>query len=348
MISIDIPSDPSRYVISFFSDIDQLKNDLLKQIGERKYILVTDENVFQKTRFFTDIDDSSVLVLPAGEEHKTWESVERILDHGFEHTCDRSSVFVAVGGGVIGDMVGFASSLFMRGVSFIQVPTTLLAMVDSSVGGKTGIDTSHGKNLIGSFHQPEAVLCGKEFLETLEFIEIQNGLSEMIKHGILGSVTHFTHLQNFAEQFAEQFSIKTQTKDMQESLFSMIPESIEIKKDIIQRDEKESGIRGFLNFGHTYGHAIELLSDFSIPHGIAVAKGMWCALQESQARGILKDDALIGMITSLFRNLQIDVSHPFDMKALHHAMLHDKKKKNGKIRLILPYELGKVDYEYLS
>jgi len=252
------------------------------------------------------------------------------LDKAFELNLDRQAVLVAVGGGVYGDLVGFGASVFMRGIPFIQVPTTLLAMVDSSVGGKTGFDCEHGKNLIGSFHQPEKVLCCPTFLETLPEVEVKNGLCEMIKHGIITSPDHFSNLRK-----VEGLDLKTISK--------LIPDSINIKKEIVEKDEKEAGIRGYLNLGHTFGHAIEHLSNFKIPHGQAVAIGCVMAAQFAAEKGICDWD-LVDQIEDIFNHFEIELECDFEEASIFGAMTHDKKKKGGKIRLILPHKIGKVDY----
>lgn len=332
-ININIPARSSQYDINFFDDFLSLNNALTDQIGERNYLVITDENVLEKSPFFEKDAGKfgdNLLVLPAGESEKTWDTAKKILDKAFKLGLDRHAVFVAVGGGVYGDLVGFAASVFMRGIPFIQVPTTLLAMVDSSVGGKTGFDCEHGKNLIGSFHQPEAVLCCPTFLETLPEVEVKNGLCEMIKHGIIMSPDHFADLRKL-----EGLNL--------EAIAKLIPNSINIKKDVVEADEKEAGIRGYLNLGHTFGHAIEHLSNFEIPHGQAVAIGCVMAAQYAAERDLCDWD-LVDQIEDIFNHFEIDLACDFDEAAIFGAMTHDKKKKGGKIRLILPKAIGTVDY----
>lgn len=343
-LSLSIDSKSSAYSIDFFREFSEVFPLLETQINNRNHLFITDENIFEKTDFFENISAEKIIILPAGEQYKNWESITKILDGCFDHQLDRSSVLVAVGGGVIGDMTGFASSIFMRGIPVIQIPTTLLSMVDSSVGGKTGIDTKYGKNLIGAFHQPEKVFCCQQFLESLEFIEIQNGLCEMIKHGILGSEKHFNHLEQFAEKNLEEFLAEKNSENMRSDVFSLVLESVTIKKNIVEQDEKERGVRGFLNLGHTYGHAIELLSEFTIPHGIGVAKGIWMSVLESEKRDMLEDDSIKKRITNIFSQLNISLHHSFHHNEIEKAMIHDKKKKNGVIRLILIKKIGEVEY----
>ncbi len=336
-IIIKIPVKNIQYSIDFFDNFSDLFQSLIKQIDGRNYLVVTDENVYVKSPFFKENSEKfgkNLLILPAGEQQKTWETSKKILDKAFELNFDRNSVFVAIGGGVYGDLVGFASSVFMRGIPFIQVPTTLLAMVDSSVGGKTGFDCEYGKNLIGSFHQPEAVLCCPKFLETLPEIEVKNGLCEMIKHGIITSPKHFDNLKKVSKLNLEEIA-------------KLIPDSINIKKEIVQQDEKEAGVRGYLNLGHTFGHGIEHLSNFEIPHGQAVAIGCVMAAQFAAERGICKND-LIDQIEDIFNHFEINLECEFSEKEIFNAMTHDKKKKNGNIRLILPKKIGEVDYFELN
>lgn len=207
-------------------------------------------------------------------------------------------------------------------------------MVDSSVGGKTGFDCEHGKNLIGSFHQPEAVLCCPKFLKTLPDVELKNGLCEMIKHGIINAPDHFANLRKL-----DGLNL--------ESIGKLIPDSITIKKNIVEADEKEAGIRGYLNLGHTFGHAIEHLSDFKVPHGQAVAIGCVMAAQFAAEQDLCDWD-LVDQIEDIFNHFEIELACEFDTDSIFGAMTHDKKKKGGKVRLILPHKIGKVDYFELT
>lgn len=336
-LSLTLPAETQRYDITFYDTFEALEPALKSQIGGRKFIIVTDQNVVEKSPFMGndfDLGEAACVSLKPGEEEKTWESVKYILDAAFDAELDRSSVIVAIGGGVIGDMAGFAASVFMRGVPVIQVPTTLLSMVDSSVGGKTGFDCQYGKNLVGAFHQPEAVLCCPAFLETLPEIEVQNGIGEMVKHGIIASPDHFQSLSAVATEHPAQNL---------ESLSALIPDSIQIKKDIVEADQKEAGIRGYLNLGHTFGHAIEHLSNFEMPHGRAVAIGCLMAAQYSLEQGLC-DEALVDQIEDIFNRFGVDLTCEFSEEAIVEAMLHDKKKQDGNIRLILPKKIGEVEY----
>ncbi len=337
-ISLTIPQPDIQYDIEFLQNFSELEKNLKSQINNRKYVIITDENIFSKTRFFQEknfLEKNNILILKPGEAEKTQISLDKILQKAFGLKLDRSSVFVAIGGGVVGDMTGFASSIFMRGLPVIQVPTTLLSMTDSSVGGKTGIDNEFGKNLIGAFQQPEKVICVQEFLETLPKVEIQNGLGEMIKHGIISSPEHFEHLEEISKNWNKN--------NFLEEIFKLVPESVMIKKNIVEQDQKEAGVRGFLNLGHTYGHAIEQLSDFEIPHGRAVAMGCIWACKKSIEENLC-EKSLLEKLENIFEKFQIETLCEYSLEQIIGEMTHDKKKKNGQIRLILPLKIGEVKY----
>lgn len=341
-IQVTTPAHLSVYDITFCDDFSVLTAQLKKQIGDRRFVLVTDQNVVDKSPFLVEgkgLGEQFRLVLTPGETHKNWGSVDRILKASFESGLDRSSVLVAVGGGVIGDMTGFAASIFMRGIPFIQVPTTLLGMVDASIGGKTGIDCEYGKNLIGSIQQPEAVLVCAHFLQTLPDSEIKNGLAEMVKHGVVASETHFTDL----ECLAKTRLLQTDRSQGLEEIFKLAPASMNIKKSIVELDEKESGKRKFLNFGHTFGHAIELCSDFKIPHGQAVAIGCVMAAEYAAEREICDWD-LVDRLENIFNQFELDITCDIPEEDIWKAMGTDKKKFGTELTLILPKRIGEADY----
>lgn len=338
-ISFVLPQDNISYDIEYYQDFDEIL--LFIKNEKRNHTIITDSNIFEKSPFFKNIPLEKILVIPAGEQYKNWKTIERLLHHFFQCELDRSSVVFAIGGGVVGDMVGFASSIFMRGIPFIQIPTTVLSMVDSSVGGKTGIDTDFGKNLLGAFHHPEKVMIGKPFLKTLPFEEVQNGLAEMIKHSIISN-RFFENLQQFSSDFSKDFSQKKCSQTCLDALFLHIANSILIKKGIVTQDEKEKGVRAWLNLGHTFGHAIENISNYSTPHGLAVAKGIILALEASLKKGILEEKELLNETKTFFSNLSMDVSCSFLDEELLPFMKHDKKKKEGIIQFILPKKKGEM------
>lgn len=272
------------------------------------------------------------IVLPDGEEEKTWENLQRIYDGLLSEQCDRKTTVIALGGGVVGDMAGFAAATYMRGVPFVQVPTTLLAQVDSSVGGKTGINHPLGKNMIGAFYQPKAVIADTATLGTLPQRELSAGLAEVIKHGAIIDAPFFDWIEsNIARLMARD----------PEALAYAIRRSCEIKADVVRQDEREGGLRAILNFGHTFGHAIESGMGYGHwLHGEAVGCGMVMAADLSQKLGYI-DAAARERVAALVRAAGLPHSAP-DLGAARwlELMQVDKKNEGGQIRFILLKPLG--------
>jgi shikimate kinase/3-dehydroquinate synthase len=272
------------------------------------------------------------IILPDGEQYKNWESLMLVFDAMLVHKCDRQTTVVALGGGVIGDMAGFAAASYMRGVPFVQVPTTLLAQVDSSVGGKTGLNHPLGKNMIGAFYQPRAVLADTSTLATLPARELAAGLAEVIKHGAILDAAFFDWLeQNMAKLVARDPA----------ALAHAIARSCEIKADVVRRDEREGGLRAVLNFGHTFGHAIEAgLGYGNWLHGEAVGCGMVMAADLSQRLGQV-DAATAARVKALVAAAGLPVAAP-DLGTARwlELMKVDKKNEDGAIRFILLKPLG--------
>jgi 3-dehydroquinate synthase len=272
------------------------------------------------------------IVLPDGEAHKDWQALNAVFDALLEKRCGRDTTLVALGGGVIGDLAGFAAATYQRGVSYIQVPTTLLSQVDSSVGGKTAINHPLGKNMIGAFHQPRLVLADMDTLKTLPERELRSGLAEVIKHGLIRDAEFFAWLEKNIERLL--------SRDVEASAHA-VRRSIEIKADIVAQDERESGLRRVLNFGHTFGHAIETgLGYGAWLHGEAVAAGMVMATDLSRQLGYLTE-ADAGRIASLLRRAGLPTAAkgiaPGRMRQL---MSVDKKVKEGRIHFVLLERLG--------
>lgn len=268
-----------------------------------------------------------IIALPVGEQHKRLATVEWVCDELVKLGCDRSTVLISVGGGVVGDMVGLVANIFMRGVPYYQVPTTLLAMVDSSIGGKTGVDLSSGKNLIGTFYPPQAVIVDSDWLKTLPADQFSNGMAEVIKHGILNKRLFIWLEKNAAK--IKQRKVRVLEK--------MIRMNVQIKTAIVKQDEREQDKRMLLNLGHTFGHAFEKLSDYQLPHGRAVALGLAYATAYSQMperNRVLALLADFGLPTSLTK--------PFQPKQIVQTMLADKKHRGFTITLVLPTRLGEV------
>jgi 3-dehydroquinate synthase len=282
-------------------------------------------------RLRTHYGDVHLVMLPDGEVHKDWPTLQRIFDALLEHGCDRKTVLFALGGGVVGDMTGFAAASYMRGVPFVQVPTTLLAQVDSSVGGKTAINHPRGKNMIGAFYQPVRVVCDLDVLTTLPPRELSAGLAEIIKYGPIADTGFFDWLEaNLALLLARQ----------PDALAHAVRRSCEIKAAVVGEDERESGLRAILNFGHTFGHAIESgLGYGAWLHGEAVGCGMVMAARLSQRLGGV-DAAFVQRLTSLIERAGLPVIAP-QLSSSDNAgryielMRVDKKTESGEIRFVV-------------
>lgn len=277
---------------------------------------------------------ATVVELPDGEPHKQWNSVARIVDVMVRERVDRHGVVIALGGGVVGDVAGFAASVYMRGVRYVQVPTTLLAQVDSSVGGKTGINHPGGKNLIGAFHQPAVVISDTDTLRTLPPRQLSAGLAEVLKHGLLADADYF-------EQMAA--AIDFLRAGDAAALTAAIAGSCEIKASIVSRDEKEAGERALLNLGHTFGHAIEALTGYSHwLHGEAVGCGLVLAAHLSSALGLLATSDLERIRTAVARaGLPTRVDGLSALDAIE-TMRGDKKTDAGETRFIVLDRIGKA------
>ena len=269
--------------------------------------------------------------LPDGEEHKNWQTLNLIFDALLQHGCDRKTVLFALGGGVVGDMTGFAAASYMRGVPFVQVPTTLLAQVDSSVGGKTAINHPLGKNMIGAFYQPQLVVCDLDTLATLPQREFSAGLAEVIKYGPIADMAFMDWLDA---------SVDALLARDRAALAHAVRRSCEIKAWVVGQDEKETGLRAILNFGHTFGHAIEAGMGYGVwLHGEGVAAGMVMAAELSRCLGLV-DQAFVQRLTALIERAQLPVKGPI-LDAADNAgrylelMRVDKKSEAGEIRFVL-------------
>jgi len=265
-----------------------------------------------------------IITLPDGEKYKNMDSINYALDRLFDAKFDRNSTLIAFGGGVIGDMTGFVASIFLRGIKFIQIPTTLLSMVDSSVGGKTGINNEYGKNLIGSFYQPEAVFIDTHFLSTLDKREFAAGMAEVIKMAIMFDKTFFEN-------------IKHQNLSIEE----IIKRSVEIKAEVVNQDEKEKGIRSVLNYGHTFAHVIENETEYKkYLHGEAVAIGMVMANELSRELGYL-NTAEVEDIKKLLKKYNLPTTYTIkDINLFYEHFFLDKKTADNKIKFIIPNHIG--------
>ncbi len=279
--------------------------------------------------------DPRIVEVPAGEEHKSFEWFAKLHDQLIDYRMDRASTLIALGGGVIGDLAGFVAATYMRGISYVQVPTTLQAQVDASVGGKTAINHPKGKNLIGAFHQPRLVLIDVTTLQTLPPPEIRSGLVEIIKHGVIMDAPLFEQIEANLEEIL----------DLEASiLIDIVAQSCADKARVVASDEKDSGLRATLNYGHTFGHALETLTDYNTyRHGEAVAIGMNCAAQLAVNLGML-DAADWERQRNLLQRVPLPVHFPPEIQSVEliDTMFLDKKAKGGKLQLILPTRIGEV------
>ena len=296
-----------------------------------KAVVITDTNVapLYKWRILNSLEQhglaAKTFVFTAGEESKTLDTIAQIYQTLADFRMTRKDVIVALGGGVCGDMAGFAAATYLRGIDFIQVPTSLLAQVDSSVGGKTGVDLPQGKNLVGAFHQPIAVLIDPDSLNTLPDPFIADGMGEVIKYGCIKDAAFFASLQD-----GNAF----------ERIDDVIETCVSIKRDVVSRDEREAGERMLLNFGHTLGHAIEKLHGFSgMTHGMAVAVGMVLIAQAGERRG-LTAAGTAEKIIDLCRIYGLPVSDESTVAALAEAAEGDKKTAGSQINLVLLKAIG--------
>ncbi|RXJ88044.1 3-dehydroquinate synthase [Arcobacter sp. CECT 8985] len=323
IVNITLP-DKTMYDIT----IEQLNNIYF----DTKVVVVTNPTVsgfhldYLKNKL--NAKQLSIVTIPDGEQYKNMSTIDMILDHCFEHRLDRKSLLVAFGGGVIGDMTGFAASIYQRGISFVQIPTTLLSQVDASVGGKTGINNKYGKNLIGAFHQPKAVYIDPSFLSTLPKREFGAGIAEIVKMAV-----------TFNKEFFEWLEQNDLTKE--ENIKIAIKKSVETKADVVIKDEKENGIRAALNYGHTFGHVIENETNYdTYLHGEAVGIGMVMANALAVKLNLMSKDEE-KRVKDLLEKYDIPISYKIkDVEDFYSHFFLDKKSLDNKIKFILPKSIG--------
>ena len=318
---------------------------VLEAIGElargvapaHRYAIITDSNVGPlysgRVRRALGESSSSVFTIPAGEANKSRETWLAVTDELLATGFGRDTTIVALGGGVVGDLAGFVAATFMRGIPYVQVPTSLLAMIDASVGGKTGVDTPAGKNLVGAFHQPAAVLADTSLLATVPAGHIRSGMAEAIKHGVIADADYFEWASHIA-------SVRVTTPAASE-MVNLVARSVEIKADVVRRDERESGVRKTLNFGHTIGHAVELCSGYTLLHGDAVAIGMVLESELAERIGVAAGGTAARVRESV-RVAGLPERRPASMSIddVVAATSGDKKARAGRAEYALPARIG--------
>ncbi len=303
-----------------------------------RYAIVTDSNVgplyAAEVRRALGEQNASVFTIPAGEAHKTRDTWSRLTDELLSAGFGRDTTVVALGGGVVGDLAGFVAATFMRGVPYVQVPTSLLAMIDASVGGKTGVDTAAGKNLVGAFHQPAAVVADTTLLSTLPADHLRAGMAEALKHGVIADADYFESASRIA-------STRHALDPAANAMVELVARSVAIKADIVRRDERESGVRKTLNFGHTIGHAVELCSGYTLLHGDAVAIGMVHESELAERIGVAASGTAARVRESV-RVAGLPDRRPQAMSIddVIAATRGDKKARAGRAEYALPSRIG--------
>lgn len=339
MQTLNVDLADRSYPIYIGEQLLQNRELLVRHLRSRQVFVVTNETIapLYLPALIERLDGHQVqsVVLPDGEEYKTLETLNRIFDGLLEARHNRTTTVLALGGGVVGDMGGFAAACYQRGVDFIQLPTTLLAMVDSSVGGKTGVNHRLGKNMIGAFYQPRAVIADMSVLESLPARELSAGLAEVIKYGLIADEEFFEWLEsNVPDLLAKE----------PKALAYAVKRSCENKARVVAQDEREGGLRAILNLGHTFGHAIETAQGYGVwLHGEAVAAGMVMAADLSYRRGAITADQL-DRIVRLLERAHLPVKAPANMTPddFMGLMGVDKKVLDGRLRLVLLEKMGKA------
>jgi 3-dehydroquinate synthase len=343
MRTVTVPLGERSYSISIGSKLlAQLGSECQRLMLGRRCAVITDTNVARRyakpaLHSLTAAGFEPLLVkIPAGERAKRMQVVERCHEQLAKHRLERKSFIVALGGGVVGDLAGFVAASYLRGIDFVQVPTTLLAQVDSSVGGKVGVNLKAGKNLVGAFHQPRLVLCDVDTLATLPPRELRAGLAEVIKYGIIYDRVFFERLERDLPQLLRLDS---------KTVADVVARCCEIKADVVGKDERESGLRAILNFGHTVGHALEAISGYGkYLHGEAISIGQIAAARLSGTfAGLPADEAMRieNAFTQAGLPTRVRLKQP-DLVRLARAMRLDKKVSGGDVRFVLAKRIGEV------
>jgi 3-dehydroquinate synthase len=317
--------------------ITRLDDYVAQHLPGRRVALVSDATVaqlYQAGRFGQGQWTGETLTFPAGETSKTRETWARLTDRLLERRFGRDSGIIAMGGGVTGDLAGFVAATYMRGIPYLQVPTTLLAMLDASVGGKTGVDTPRGKNLVGSFHAPAAVLADPLALGTVPDRDYRAGLAEAVKHGLISDAAYFRSIESTVPELLRRDP---------ETLTRLIRRSVEIKAEIVSEDEHEGGRRAILNAGHTVAHALEQASGYAMPHGEAVSVGLVLECQMAEELGLAEPGTKrrVAHLVGCF-GLPGRIPSGVEKTALLFSMMGDKKNRAGQIRCALPAGVGRM------
>lgn len=332
------------YVDDF--SIDALKSKIREQIIGKKVLVVISkkvEKLYGSKLFPLEVNSEIQVfkyILPDGECHKNFKNYEKILNFALKNGLTRKDCVLAIGGGVVGDLAGFVAATYMRGIDLVQIPTTLLACVDSSVGGKTAIDTAFGKNLVGCFYQPKAVIIDVNFLKTLDEKQFKTGLGEVVKYAFIEKSCGCVEYENLFNYLSENFE-RLMQKDMK-ILKKVVEICVALKISVVEKDEKESNLRRILNFGHTLGHAIEKFTNYKkYTHGEAIVQGMIFAFNLAYKKGFI-DESYKFTALNLIKNFDFCPVKIPKMKKLVELMKLDKKATSSTIVFVLPKDYGQV------
>lgn len=334
MRNITIESNNGSFNYSIISSIEGVIDKIEGILSSHSCFYIVDSNVHEiyNDQFKHLFNEKNCFVLNATEEYKSFESIYRIYDFLLENNADRSSYIIVIGGGITGDTGSFAASSFMRGTRLVHVPTTLLAMVDSSIGGKTGVNYKKYKNFIGSFYEPEQVITSSKFLSSLKEEDVLSGMGEVLKYALIDS-----------DFFDYCYSRLDGRLDLPEDdLLYLIGKSAQIKNDVVTQDKKDLKMRHSLNLGHTFGHAVESVSGFSVKHGIGVIAGMRGATYLAHKTGIMEDKTMEQVLDLLCRYKVDENIKKFSTESIYQAMQGDKKRVNGEIKFVLFSEPGNL------
>ena len=346
-LNVQIDAKSKSYPIFIaHDDLSFFRESVLSFVGENNYIVVISQKVYKLYNNILGFPEDKIFILKDGEKEKNIKNYEKILNFALSKKLTRQDFIIAIGGGVAGDLAGFAASTYMRGINFIQVPTTLLACTDSSVGGKTAINSRFGKNLIGAFYQPKAVFINVNFLKTLDMRQFKSGLGEVIKYALIEKSVQSSEDINLISYLTQNYD-KILNKDVL-TLTELIQSCVKLKMTVVCKDEKESGLRRILNFGHTYAHAIETITSYKkYTHGECVVEGILKALEISLKFNKI-DKEYKFLCEDLIRKFGFFKMKEFDTNRIINLMLSDKKACQDGVLYILPKDYTQVEECKLS
>ena len=346
-IVVKISGKDVSYPISIMSEpVSELKNKIFDVVSGENYLVVISEKVEKLYGKELDIPKTNKFILKDGEKEKNFRTYQKIINRALELKLTRKSSLIAIGGGVCGDLTGFVASTYMRGINFIQVPTTLLACVDSSIGGKTAIDTAYGKNLVGTFYQPKIVFINPIFLKTLDKRQFLSGLGEVVKYSFIEKSCQCDTEYNLTNFLTEKYN-EIINRD-EKILTRLIEICINLKKSVVEKDEKEGDLRRILNFGHTYGHAIEKYNNYKkFTHGEAVVEGIKFAFELALKKNLI-DKNYKFFAEDIIKKFDFPTIPQYKSDKMIEIMGTDKKAEKGKIIFVLPTDYSMVNIFELS